>query len=336
MSRTGVARGLFGRVLLTAAVLPALSILLFAALEAVPREPVGLSEGNEAAALREAERARLEGRDRPLLVRYRCWLMGRSSEGCGWWPHGQGILRGDLGVSTVHRRPVRALLATRVGRTLRIMGPGLGIGLFSALVFGAAAGARPGGRLDRAVSTVGFVGLAAPLHWLAMMGVWGLGVELGWFPVSGVDDPLAPGGWSTVRHAALPALVLGTFFFGRWFRFVRAEVADRLGSPWVRGMRARGLPERRILRHVALSGLPTVLTVVGHALPALLSGSVVVERVFVYPGMGLLFLDSVLAQDLPVAGIILLAYAAVSLLAAVVTDAAVWALGPRRRSGGLG
>lgn len=320
-------RGMLARVAIYLLALPVLSGLVFVLLHVVPEAP----EGSEAEEARRARIEALRGLDRPLGARYRCWWVGRSASGCAWWPEGEGLLSGDWGVSSVHGRPVRELVAVRSGRTLGLMGPAFLLALGSAVGLGVAAARRPGGRVDRAVSALAFAGIASPIHWVALMAVWGLAVGLGWFPVGGLGPEGARGG-----HAVLPILVIASSLFGPWFRYVRAEVADGLGQAHVLGMRSRGLPEGRILGHVLRNAGPPLVTVIGHALPALLAGSVVVERVFVYPGMGLLFWESVVSRDLMVAGLLLLGFSAVTLAAALLTDLLAWGLDPRLRGEGAG
>jgi peptide/nickel transport system permease protein len=325
------------RLLQIVLLLPVLSLLGFALLHAVPGDPDALlfaGDPRVSEARLDALRAR-RGLERPVLERYGCWLIGRREEVCAWWPGGEGLLRGDLGWSRAHGRPVEALLGERLFRTLSLMAPAFVLAAGLALGLGTWAAARRGRGPDRVISAASLVGLATPTHWLSLLAVLAFGVGLGWLPVSGIEDPRSPGWASRIEHAALPVLVTAVFYAGRWLRFVRAAVAEALGSPFVLALRARGIPERQIARHALRSALVPIVTVIGHSLPGLVSGSVVIERVFAYPGMGTLLLDAVYADDHLVAVVVLLVLAAATLTAALVADAVLLALDPRLRAGGL-
>lgn len=321
-----------------AAILPALSLALFFLLHVMPGSPeeMILASGSEATAAYVDRVRALRGLDRPILARYGCWLIGRRESICAWWPGGQGVLRGDLGYSRVHGRPVRALLGERLARTLSLMVPAFVLGLGFALGLGVLAARHRGRAFDRVISGLGLLGLSVPLHWLALLAVLVFALGLGWFPTSGVEDVAAPGLRSQIAHAVLPILVTSVFYAGRWLRFARAAAAESLGAPFVLALRARGLSEGRVALHALRHTLVPVLTVVGHSLPAVFSGALVIERVFAYPGMGALLLESVLADDHLVAMVVLLGYAAATLLAAFLSDVAVWMLDPRLRTRGMG
>lgn len=274
------------------------------------------------------------GLDRPILQRYGCWLVGRSEHLCRWWPGGRGLLRGDLGFSRLFGRRVGPLVLQRLGRTTFLMFPALALGFVLAWTAGIAAQRLERRWLDQAVSFLGLIGLATPLHWLGMLAVYVFALGLGWFPSSAIEDPAAPGVLSQLHHAALPVGVTALFFAGRWLRHVRAAIAEASGAPFVLALRARGVPEGPISWCIARNALPPVLVVVGHSIPIAFSGAVVIERVFVYPGMGSLLIDSVAADDYLVAIVVLLLYSTVTLLAALVADLALYLLDPRLRASG--
>mgnify|MGYP006285424085 CR=1 FL=1 len=318
-----------GRLGSIALLVPLLSFGSFALVHAIPGAAETLIVGGHPGAGSDfAERVRrLRALDRSVPERYRCWLLGRDATGCDWWVGGQGVLRGDLGSSRVHGRPVAALLAERWPRTLALMGPAFLLGVGLALPLGAWSALRRGRALDRWTAGLGLIGVSVPLHWVGMGAIAVFGVRLGWLPTSG----LGGSGFAAGAHLVLPAGVTGLFFAARWMRYVRAEVADALGAPFARAARARGLPERRVLGASLRAALPPVITVIGHSLPLLVSGSVVVERVFVFPGMGALLLDAVLGDDHLTAALLLALYSAATLFAAALADLLAAALDPRAR-----
>lgn len=305
--------------------------MLFVAVEAVPGEAVGGGIRRDLPRS-EVERIRkLRGLDQGPLARYRCWLLGVNARGCEWWTGGQGILQGDLGTSTRHGRPVRELLAERLPRTLSVMLPAFMGGLFLAVVLGAVAARAPGGRWDRILSTLALFGHGVPLHWLGLLAILAFSLQLQLLPSSGTGS-----GWlGGFRHALLPILVTALYFAGRWLRLVRAAVVDAARAPFVVGLQARGVTGTRLLARVARSALVPVLSAAGHALPTLFGGAVIIERVFVYPGMGTLLVESVLEKDHLTATVLLVAYSGLTLLAAASVDATLFALDPRLRDPSL-
>lgn len=257
--------------------------------------------------LRAATVARL-GLDQPFLVR--------------WARLAVGLLRLDPGASIVHDRPVLDLLiealpatALLAGATLAVAFPaGLGLGLLQAV---------RGGTTDRGLTAVLALGAAAPGFAVALA-LQAAAPTLG-LPVAGLGDAargetVAAG--DVLRHAILPVLT-GALAGTAWFaRHARHATRDVLGRPWVTALRARGVPERRVvLRHVLPAALPPLVTLLGLALPSLVGGSVLVEHVFAWPGMGRLVVGAVRTQDAPL------------LVGAVVLYGLVAGLGARLAAG---
>lgn len=311
-----------------------LSTGLFALLDAVPgRADVGLAADGLSAA--DLDRLRsLEGRDRPLPVRYGCWLFGREGPGCGWWAGGHGLLRGDLGWSRVHRRPVAELVRERLAGSLRLLVPAFALALALALAGGVAAALHHRRLWDHLLGAASFAGLALPVHWLALLAVLLFSVKLGWLPASGVapvdDDSLL----AAARHAVLPVAILALYYAGRWARHLRAALLETLAAPHVEAARARGLSEARVVAvHGLTNALLPLLTVVIHSLPVMVSGALIIERIFAYPGMGLLIFESVTHDDHGVAMVVFLVYAAATMLAALFADLLYTLADPRVRVG---
>lgn len=332
--------GLLRRLAEMALLLLVLSLILFALLHLAPgasTEAVLLQSGE--VSTEDAVRiARLRGEDRPILVRYGCWLFGRDDDGngCAFWP-GRGLLHGDLGYSRVHKLPVADLLARRLAITLRITVPAFLGAIFLSVALALFGGRRPGSRLDRAVDRLALAGISTPAHWIAMLAILVFAVDLRWLPPSGVDDPRDPGAWGAIRHAILPIAVLCFLYTCFFTRYARSAVAEVMAQDHVRMARAKGLPERRVmLQHVMRGALVPVVTVIAQSLPAVFGGALVVERAFSYPGMGVLILESIQGDDHLVALVIFLALAALIMLATSLADALYRRLDPRlsRPAGG--
>ncbi|MEQ8572337.1 MAG: ABC transporter permease [Deltaproteobacteria bacterium] len=273
----------------------------------------------------------LRGLDRSGVERYGCWLLGNHGDLCAWWPGGSGVLFGDLGWSSVHRERVAPLLWRRFSITFALMFPAMLLSLLVAVPLGAFAASDP--RVDRVARALTFLGLSTPGHWTALFAVFLFAVTLGWFPASGVTSVDDTGFFDRVYHAVLPVAVLMVVFVSRWSRFVRDAVRDALAEPFVQTARAKGLDERQVLwGHAVKNALFPLITVVTQSLPALFSGAVIVEQVFAHPGVGLLLFESVHAQDLLVAMVVFLVYAAATMIAMALADTLYRWADPRLRS----
>lgn len=311
----------------------ALSLGLFYLVQAVPGSPEEMRLGQNPDLSAEAL-ARLraqQGLDLPTATRYRCWLLGRGAT-CPHWPSAAGVLGGDLGWSRVHQAPVATLVGRRMGLTLALMGPAFGLSILLSVLLGSAAARRPGGGWDRFARGLVAFGLAVPAHWLALLLVLGLSVHLRWFPAGGVERYDAPGLGSRLHHLALPVLVLSVYYVARWTRFVREALGRAAVAPYLDAARAKGLSARAVWwRHALPNALFPLLTVVAQSMPVLFSGALVVERVFAYPGMGLLVFESVEGQDDLVAVTVFLIYAALTFVASALADLGYAWLDPRAR-----
>jgi peptide/nickel transport system permease protein len=234
------------------------------------------------------------GLDRPLPTQYVSYL--------------GAVARGDLGESFSQQRPVRLALREAVPNTLVLAASALAIDLLLGLAIGALQAAYARRRLDTVLTHTTLFVYSLPTFWLGLVLLLVFGQTLHWFPVGGVTDPvlyesLSPAGrlLDRVRHLALPALTLGLVGAAGTARFQRAALLEALSQGFVKTARAKGLTESRVLlAHALRNALLPTITLMGLALPFLLTGSVVVETVFAWPGMGKLAADAVLSRDYPV------------------------------------
>jgi peptide/nickel transport system permease protein len=232
-----------------------------------------------------------------------------------WWDWLTGALAGDFGDSTALRQPVSQVIGERLGWSVLLCAVGFAFAVLVGTVLGVAAARRRGGPLDRAVTSVSYTLEAAPPFWLGLLGVWLFAVQLGVLPAGGLtdtgSDTVTAG--SLVRHLALPALVLGISQLPWFLLYVRQGVGDALEEDAVRGARARGLAERTVLLgHALRSGLLPVLTLVGSRVPELITGALLVETVFSWPGIASATVEAATAADFPLlAALTTLATAAV-------------------------
>jgi peptide/nickel transport system permease protein len=285
-----IARRLVSAVPLVAGVLT----LTFLLVEAAPGRPADLLLG--AGPVPPEVRARIEaayGLDQPAYARYASWI-GHT-------------LRGDLGWSLSRGRKVRSVLADALPRTIGLAAGGLAIQLLLGVVLGALHVVRPGGVVDHGLGLAGLVLASVPTFWLGLMAILLFAVAIPIFPPSsahsiGADALSFPARFTdALWHAALPSLVLGLGAAGVIARFVRAGLVRALGEGFVRAARARGASRTRLLVvHALPAAAGPVITLAGLQLPVLVSGALVVEVVFGWPGMGRVTYDAVMAQDLPV------------------------------------
>jgi peptide/nickel transport system permease protein len=298
----------------------------FVLLQLAPGEPLaGVAESPYASPEVIEQMRRNFGLDQPIPVQYVRYL--------------GNLLRGDWGVSFAQRRPVLDALADAVPNTIALGLAALLVNFAGGIALGSIQALRPRSALDRTLSVVSLVLYSLPVFWLGLMLLLVFGQILGWFPVGGVVDPVVYPSLSPLaqaldrlHHLALPALTLGLVGAGSTARYQRAALLDVLGQDFIRTARAAGLSEWTIVSRYALRAalLPTI-TLVGLTLPSLLSGAVLVETVFSWPGIGRLTVNAVLQRDYPVvAGAALLASIAV-VAANAVADLAYRLADPRTR-----
>jgi peptide/nickel transport system permease protein len=249
------------------------------------------------------------------------------------------VLRADLGVSYVHGRPVATIIAERLPATLLLTLSALVISSVVGIGLGLLAASRAHRWPDLVISVSTLALYAAPVFWLAQGCLIVLALGLGWFPVSGTttagfDGGGLEGALDMARHLALPVLVLATQEVAAVARLTRVGLLEELRHDYVRTARAKGVAERRVLTHHALRrALLPVATVIGGRTGHLLSGAVLVEIVFGWPGIGRLLLSAVQNRDAPILLGIFLLVAAMVIIANLLTDIVYGWLDPRIRYG---
>jgi peptide/nickel transport system permease protein len=280
------------RLLLAVPVILAIAVLNFLLVHLAPGDAATVLAGEAGSATPEymAQLRAKFGLDRPLPVQLLAYV--------------RAVLTLDLGHSFRHDRPVAELIADRIGATLLLTMSALvgSVGLGIALGLLAASGLNTW--RDNLISVFALVSYATPLFWLGLMLIVVFSVRLGWLPTSGMETIGAfHRGWAravdVARHLVLPATTLSLFFLALYARLMRASVLEQAGMDYVRTARAKGLGERRVtFRHVLKNALLPVVTMAGVQTGGLLGGSIIVETVFGWPGLGLLAFQSLFARDL--------------------------------------
>jgi peptide/nickel transport system permease protein len=289
-----VTRWLLRRVAAALAIVFAVVTLIFFAIHLAPGTP--FLPGNDHPmnpAVEAGLRARF-GLDRPLGTQYVSFVAA--------------LARGDLGESFRQQRPVAAAIADSLPNTIVLALAALLIDFGLGVSLGAFQATRANHRADHVLTSVSLFLYSLPTFWLGLVLLLVFGQWLRWFPVGGVADPvmgdsLRPLAWLADRlhHLALPALTLGVVGAAGTARFQRAAMLETLHRSFVRTARAKGLGERRVVvRHALRNALLPTITLIGLSLPFILTGSVVVETVFAWPGMGKLAADAINARDYPV------------------------------------
>ena len=301
-------------------------IVVFLLVHLAPGSPVsgGPDAGRRLTGRAAEEMRRQYGLDRPLAERFGLWV--------------SRVARLDMGESFVDRRPVGERIREALPYSLLLNGVALALALGIAIPLGVAAGGRPEGAFDRVSSAALFAMYCMPSFWVALLLQTLFAVKLRWLPLFGVASDTAPAGaggaLDRLAHLALPAtcLAYGTLAFVA--RLVRSGVVEASSGTYVLAARARGVSRRRALwAHALPNALLPVVTLLGLLLPAVLSGSVIIEKIFAWPGLGRLYFDSILSRDYPVILGMSLLSAAATLAATLASDVAAAAADPRVRDG---
>lgn len=308
------------RILQAIPMLIAVSIIIYALLQAMPGDPLDMYLENPSASPEAIEAIKESyGLNEPVYIQYLNWL--------------KGIVTGDWGRSFNSRRPVLELLAERLGPTLQLTGTAFVIALLIAIPMGVTGAVRKGKVFDNVTTTCTFLGISMPAFWFGMMLQLIFSVGLKWLPTAGrtsLSGPGAGGFWDVVRHLILPAIVLSLIYIASWTRYTRSNFLEVLNQDYIRTARAKGLREKVVLNvHALRNALIPLVTVVLLDIPALFSGAVVTETVFAWPGMGSFMNDALNKQDFPVLMGILMINAILVILGNLIADILYAVLDPR-------
>jgi len=280
-----VIRFLIRRLLLTIPVLIGVATLVFSLIHLVPGDPVQAMLGESASPQDVAQLRTKLGLDRPLYEQYVTFAAG--------------VVRGDLGVSLRTNQPVTTVIFERMPATMELAVSAMVVAIVFAIPLGIIAAVRKDTRIDHAATTLALVGISMPTFWLGPLLAIIFSVWLGWFPVSGRG---------TLANLVLPAITLGAPLAAILARMTRASVLEELRELYVLAARARGVSEARaVLAHAFRNSLIPIVTVIGLQFGAVLTGAVITETIFAWPGVGRLLVQSISARDYPaVQGCILL------------------------------
>ena len=307
-----------GRLLQMLLVIWIMSVIVFAIIRMIPGDPAVVMLGPEGASPEAVRALRQDlGLGEPLVVQYSLWL--------------RRVVRGDFGKSFMSKMPVDFLIRKSLPATLHLAVFALVIALLVSLPAGILAAVRPHSWVDHLCTAFAVAGVAMPGFWLAIMLVLAFAIRNEWFPTSGYVS-LTVDALASIRSVALPALALGVALAAALARFLRTGMLEALAHDYVRTARAKGLRERVVIgRHAVRNALLSVVTVLGLQVGQLIGGSIVIEQVFNWPGMGRLLLSAIQFRDYAIVQAVVLLIATAYVVINFVVDLAYVLLDPRIR-----
>jgi ABC-type dipeptide/oligopeptide/nickel transport system permease component len=305
-----VQRFILRRLLQSVAVLLVLALVVFA-LARVTGNPADLLLPEDATADDRAHLLRVLGLDRPVHEQLIFFL--------------SGAVRGDLGQSIRYRKPAVELFLERLPNTLKLVPLALGGAVLLAIPLGLLAAVRRGTAVDRAAGALAVLGIATPSFWLGVVLIYVFSIHLGWLPSARMGGP---------AHYVLPTITLGVFLVAGMMRLVRSSVLEVLDSEFVKLARIKGLPWSVVVwKHCLRNALIPVVTLFGVYFSLLVTGAIVTETVFAWPGVGRLTYEAVIFRDYPLLQAVILMKAIIVLAVNLGVDILYAYLDPRVRYG---
>jgi len=311
------------RIFITIPQIIVLSILVFLMAEMMPGDALtGLIDPNIDPAAVEEQRERM-GLNDPWHIKYADWVTG--------------LVQGDLGQSFRYKMDVSDLVWQRLGNTFWLSVAALIFTYVLALPLGIISGRWNDTWGDRLITGYTYIGFAAPLFITALVMLWVFGFQLGWFPTGGSVAPgMEPGTWdyfvSKVQHLLLPAFSMAVITTVSTVQYLRSEIIDTKQKDFIITARAKGAPESRVYnRHIFRNSLVPIAAFFGYEITGLIGGSIFVENIYSYPGMGQLFLESVLQRDFSTVTAVVLIFGIAAILGALISDIILSIVDPRIR-----
>lgn len=300
----------------------AVSFLIYLALDLTPGDAVShmLSPEQTVDPAALAELRHKLGLDGPLVWRYWIWL--------------SGMLRGNFGYTLTGGAPIAGVLADRLPATLELSVTALVLSSIFGSILGIISALRRGSAADNVLTLLGMIGVSIPEFFFGLVAILVFGLRLGWLPVGGRLLPSYTTYWDHIPNLVMPALVLSIMMTAGVMRYARSSMLDALSRDFIKTARSKGLPEWRVnLLHGFRVALVPVIVLIGFRLPMLIGGSVIVEQVFQWPGLGNLFVGAVTNKDLPVVMTIALLSVLLVLAVSLIIDVLTAIIDPRVRLG---
>ncbi|MCR2820073.1 ABC transporter permease [Lederbergia panacisoli] len=314
---------IFGRILGMIPNLFIITILIFSLAKLAPGDPFAM-QMDPGISKEDIERQRaMYGIDDPIPKQYFVWLTN--------------VVQGDFGNSLKTKRPVNDLINERIWNTVLLAALSLFITISIAIPLGILSARRPYSLVDYMGTTFSFTGLSIPNFYLGLLLIFVFALHFGWFPSQGTVTTSANyTGFrlfmDKLHHALLPAIAIGTSATAIYFRYMRSEMLEVIQKDFIRTAKSKGVPERKLLfKHTLRNAMIPIITLMGFEFGALVSGAIITEKVFSWPGIGTLFLDSILTRDYPTIMAISLIVAIAILIGNLIADILYSAVDPRIR-----
>lgn len=279
----------------------------------IPPDVIGTMDADRLQELRESL-----GLGKPFLVRYWIWITG--------------VLQGDFGYSLAGGVSISKIFMDRLPATLELSFAALVISTIVGSILGTLSALTRGTATDQALTVVGMLGVSIPEFFFGLVAILVFALQLDWLPVGGRMEPGDDSFWDRLPHLVMPALVLSIMMTAGVMRYARSSMLDALSKDFIRTARSKGMPEWRVnVLHGFRVALTPVIVLIGFRLPVLIGGSVIIEQVFQWPGIGKEFLSAVRSQDYPLVMMVALFSVLAVLLASLVVDVLTALIDPRVR-----
>ncbi|MCG7409264.1 ABC transporter permease [Paenibacillus sp. ACRRX] len=280
-------RYIIRRLLISIPVFFGITILSFLIMNMAPGNPVDMLINPNIPKEMLDLKKELLGLNDPLYVQYVKWL--------------SGLLKGELGYSFSSFASVSQLIGERIGPTLLLASSSLMIGVVIAIPIGVISAVKQNSNLDYLLTGLSFLGISIPPFFFGLGLIYIVGIQLNWLPTGGMTTLGGTGGIGDIlAHLILPVMVLGVTIAGKKVRYVRASMLEVLQQDYLRTARAKGINEFMVTnKHALRNALIPIITIVGTEIPLLLGGSIIIEQIFQWPGIGQLTMEALLSRDYP-------------------------------------
>ena len=297
------------RLLLGMVLVVCVSFLVFCLMYMMPGDPIDMAVDRKVSQERKAEIAHKLGYDQPFLTQYKNWVVK--------------IFHGDFGNSVRYKSSVWSLMSERIPYSLRLCGLSMVLEILIALPLGLMCAVKKDSFLDRFTVNFSLLLTAVPSFWLGALFILIFAVQMKWLPISG---------YTTWQNYVIPLATMVLGGMGGTLRITKTEVLEVINEKYVTTAYAKGLPGKTVLiKHVLRNSLILVVTLVFMSIPWLITGAVITERIFAFPGMGNLLVNSIIVQDMPVVQAVLLLIAILTVLCNLASDVIMGILDPRIR-----
>jgi peptide/nickel transport system permease protein len=301
-----------------------ISFLIYLGLELTPGDAVSHMVPPDARSMMDEERLQALreslGLGKPFIVRYWIWITG--------------VMQGEFGYSLAGGVPISKIFLDRLPATLELSFAALLISTVLGSILGTISALTRGSLTDQSLTVVGMLGVSIPEFFFGLVAILVFALNLNWFPVGGRILPGYDSFWDRLPHLVMPAMVLSIMMTAGVMRYARSSMLDALSRDFIRTARSKGMPEWRVnILHGFRVALTPVIVLIGFRLPVLIGGSVIIEQVFQWPGIGKEFVSAVRSQDYPLVMMVALFSVLAVLIASLIVDLLTAIIDPRVRLG---